>query len=239
MGPVIVPRPPRCAPTSPKPSPWGEGAPVRTLGRMRGRFCTQPFLVEKRGAPAYRPNGSFLLPRWATRSPPHPSPPVTASPKGKPSQVVHPRNKMLSHPTPAPAKCESKSGHVHGFRNSPSTGTLRPTTPKRASGNERAIKMGVQGAKPPALFPPAFSGESRAPARSRAGNHVAGPTLRRSRKDHLPTAARQSRPRLPPNQKGRPQGLPFSPIPCYALVTVFRMPLPAVSLGLVSKPSFS
>ena len=37
---------------SPKPSPWGEGAPVRTLGRMRGRPCTQPFLVEaeKRGS---------------------------------------------------------------------------------------------------------------------------------------------------------------------------------------------
>ena len=30
----------------------GEGAPVRTLGRMRGRSCTQPFLVEKRGLPA-------------------------------------------------------------------------------------------------------------------------------------------------------------------------------------------
>ena len=30
----------------PKPSPWGEGAPVRTLGRMRGRSCTQPFLVD-------------------------------------------------------------------------------------------------------------------------------------------------------------------------------------------------
>ena len=30
----------------PKPSPRGEGAPVRTLGRMRGRLCTQPFLVE-------------------------------------------------------------------------------------------------------------------------------------------------------------------------------------------------
>ena len=47
---------------------------------------------------------------------------------------------------------------------------LRPATPKRASGNERVINPGVQGARPPALFPPAFSGESRAPARSRAGN---------------------------------------------------------------------
>ena len=67
----------------PKPSPWGEGAPVRTLGRMRGRPCTQPFLVEKRRAPACRLNGIFLLLRWATRSPPHQSPPVTASPQGE------------------------------------------------------------------------------------------------------------------------------------------------------------
>ena len=170
----------------------------------------------------------LLLPRWATRSPPHPSPSVTASPQGEASGLCSPTRKK-----------RPKSGHVHGHRNSPSTGTLRPTTPKPASGNERAMKKGVQGATPPALFPPAFSGESRAPARSRAGTHVAGPTLRRSRRHPLPTAARQSRSRLPPNQKGRPQGLPFSPIPCYALVTVFRMPLPAVSLGLVSKPSFS
>ena len=66
----------------PKPSPWGEGAPVRTLGRMRGRPCTQPFLVEiKKRAPACRPNGIFLLLRWASRSPPHQSPSVTASPQ--------------------------------------------------------------------------------------------------------------------------------------------------------------
>ena len=67
----------------PKPSPWGEGAPVRTLGRMRGRFGTQPFLVEKRRAPGCRLNEVVLLPRWATRSPPHPSPSVTASPQGE------------------------------------------------------------------------------------------------------------------------------------------------------------
>ena len=34
----------------PKPSPWGEGGPAKP-GRMRGRSCTQPFLVEKRGLP--------------------------------------------------------------------------------------------------------------------------------------------------------------------------------------------
>ena len=39
----------------------------------------------------------------------------------------------------------SKSGHVHGLRNSPTTAPLRPTTPKRASGNERAINQGGRG----------------------------------------------------------------------------------------------
>ena len=63
----------------PKPSPRGEGGPAKP-GRMRGRSCTQPFLVEKRRSPDCRPNGIFLLLRWASRSPPHPSPSVTASP---------------------------------------------------------------------------------------------------------------------------------------------------------------
>ena len=34
---------------APKPSPWGEGGPAKP-GRMRGRFGTQPFLVEKGGS---------------------------------------------------------------------------------------------------------------------------------------------------------------------------------------------
>ena len=36
---------------------------------MRGRSCTQPFLVE---GGTCRPDAFLLLPRWATRSPPHP-----------------------------------------------------------------------------------------------------------------------------------------------------------------------
>ena len=64
---------------APKPSPWGEGGPAKP-GRMRGRFGTQPFLVEK-GVTDSRPDRLLLLPRWATRSPPHPSPSVTASPQ--------------------------------------------------------------------------------------------------------------------------------------------------------------
>ena len=145
MGPGIVPRPPRCAPTSPKPSPWGEGAPVRTLGRMRGRSCTQPFLVEKRGAPGCRPNGSFLLPRWATRSPPHPSPSVTASPKGKPlgCAALHEKSApnqgtyMGTVPAPLPFRCA-------------------PPRQNEQSGNERALKKGGAGALPRDSLRPGF-----------------------------------------------------------------------------------
>ena len=121
----------------------------------KGRPCTQPFLVEiKKGAPACRPNGIFLLPRWATRSPPHQSPSVTASPQGEASGLCYPTRKK-----------RPKSGYADGHRNSPPTGTLRPTTPKPASGNERAIKKGVQGARPPALFLP-ISREKWGPRRA-------------------------------------------------------------------------
>ena len=48
--------------------------------------------------------------------------------------------------------------------NSPSTGTMCPTAPKRASGNERAIKPGVQGACPRPSFSP-FLGRNGDPRR--------------------------------------------------------------------------
>ena len=62
---------------------------------MRGRFGTQPFLVKKRRSPSCRLNEVFLLPRWATRSPPHPSPSVTASPQGEASGLCSPTRKSV------------------------------------------------------------------------------------------------------------------------------------------------
>ena len=130
--------------------------------------------------------------------------------------MVHPRNEMLSPPNPAPAKCESKSGHVGGLRNRRTIAPLRSTTPKRASGNERAIKGGSRGRSPRPSSSPFLgrNGDPRRaggppgrcaprhrkspdhpqgtqyptapPARDRAGTHVAEPTLRRSQRDHLP-----------------------------------------------------
>ena len=93
------------------------------------------------------------MPRWASRSPPHQSPSVTASPQGEASGLCYPTRKK-----------RSKSGHTDGHRNSPSTGTMRPTTPKRASGNERALKKRGGGGHPPAtLCVRAFSRESLDP----------------------------------------------------------------------------
>ena len=73
---------------------WGEGGPAKP-GRMRGRSCTQPFLVKKGRTTACRPNGIFLLPRWANRSPPHQSPSVTASPQGEASGLCSPTRKSV------------------------------------------------------------------------------------------------------------------------------------------------
>ncbi len=46
------------------------GGSCHRRGRMRGRSCTQPFLVE---GGACRPAAFLLLPRWVSRSPPHPT----------------------------------------------------------------------------------------------------------------------------------------------------------------------
>ena len=129
----------------PKPSPWGEGAPVRTLGRMRGRPCTQPFLVESLRGSRQSPQRNF-----------------SPAPLGKsiaPSSVTFgdsfPPRGSLWVVQPYPKK-RPKSGHVHGRRNSPSTGTMWHPTPKRASANERAIKTGGRGASPRDSLRPGF-----------------------------------------------------------------------------------
>ena len=97
-----------------------------------------------------------------------------------------------------------KSGHVDEPRNSPTTAPLRSTTPKRASGNERAIEWGG-GGPPPRLFASGLSLEKAwIPARDRAGTHVAGSTLRRfpteppidDRGPRPPSGAARRRPHL-------------------------------------------
>ena len=100
----------------------------------------------------------------------------------------------------------------------------RQRSRKRASGSKRAINPGSRGLAPGPLSPhfsgemgtPAgqagppgrcaprvlrssppqgYAGPYHSPARGRAGNHLAGSNLRRSKRDHLPS--RQRRPYLP------------------------------------------
>ncbi len=95
------------------------------------------------------------------------------------NSVCVPANAVLFYMPPnMPPKIflerKPQSGHAPGHRNSPTTGTMRHT-PKPASGNERAIKKGVQGALPPALFLP-ISRENGDPA-GQAGNWALRPEV--------------------------------------------------------------
>ena len=124
----------------PKPSPWGEGAPVRTLGRMRGRFGTQPFLVEKRRSLDCRLNEVFLLPRWASRSPPHQSPSVTASPQGEASGLCSPTRRSVPNQG-------TQMGTEIGARPE-QCGTTAKTSEWQRAGHQK----GGAGGHPPRLF---------------------------------------------------------------------------------------
>ena len=114
----------------PQSLPLGEGGPAKP-GRMRGRSIG-PTGREKEVVEATGP--SFYKERFGTRTPHHPSR-GQLPPMGKPPKVPY-------------TKKRPKSGHVHGHRNSLSTGTMWYPTPKRASGNERALKWGGRGPPP-------------------------------------------------------------------------------------------
>ena len=113
----------------------GEGAPVRTLGWMRGRFGTQPFFVEKRRSIGCRLNEVFLLLRWATRSPPHPSPSVTASPQGEASGLCSPTRKSVPNQgtqmgneiAPPPEQCATTAKTSECQRAAPNPGGRGPS----------------------------------------------------------------------------------------------------------------
>ena len=166
---------------------------------MRGR-STHPTGQEKEGDGATSP--SFYKERLGTESPPHPSPSVTASPQGEASGSCSPTRKK-----------RSKSGYADGHRNSPTIAPLRPTTPKPASGNERAIKLGVQGACPRPSFSP-FLGRNGDPA-GQAGPRGAAPrgTGRVSTTRRVRSTVPHSRPGPggKPRRRAHPAKVPTGP----------------------------
>ena len=64
-------------------------------GSDEGAIWYPTFPCRKGEALVSRPGGIFLLPRWASRSPPHPSPSVTASPQGEASGLCSPTRKSV------------------------------------------------------------------------------------------------------------------------------------------------
>ena len=119
---------------------------------MRGRPCTQPFLVESLSGSRQSPQRNFSpAPLGKSIAPSSVTFGDSFPPRGS-LWVVQPYTKK-----------RPKSGHVHGHRNSPSTGTMWHPTPKRASGNERPLNRGGGGHPPATLCVRAFSRESLDP----------------------------------------------------------------------------
>ena len=155
---------------------------------MRGRPCTQPFLVESLRGSRQSPQRNF-------------SPAPLGNPIA-PSSVTFgdsfpPRGSLwVVRPY---MKKRPKSGHVHGPRNSPTTVPLRPITPKRASGNERAIKKGGPGGKAPGALSSGFLRRKPGSRPESGGNprRRSGPALVQTR-----TTCRQQR------RSARPAGQP-------------------------------
>ena len=78
--------------------------PSAHTGADEGAIWYPTFLCRKEGATSCRLNEVFLLPRWATRSPPHPSPSVTASPQGEAFAGGTPPQQNTFAPTPCSRK---------------------------------------------------------------------------------------------------------------------------------------
>ena len=139
---------------------------------MRGRSCPQPFLVERS---AYRPDAFLLLPRWATRSPPHPPQCAhwgTFPPEGKALGGGGTAGWNLSFTNMLSNIFSLENASQIGLGIPEETAPLsyqRQRSPKRANKSERAMNPGSRGL-PLVFFPPTFFKESRAPPPESAGN---------------------------------------------------------------------
>ena len=144
---------------------------------MRGDRLTQRSGEERRWGD--RP--IFLQRKgWVQNRPPHPSPSVTASPKGKPLGCLY----------PTPHEKRPKSGHVDGVRTAPSTGTMRHNRQ-----NERVPTSGhKEGRATPRFLASGLSLESPgSTAPGPGGETTAGYNLRRSQQDLWDKGERQRR----------------------------------------------
>ena len=110
---------------------------------------------------------------------------------------------MRSPPAPVPAKCESKSGHVGGLRNSPTTVSLRLQHQNERASSERAIKGGGPGGNAPGALSSGFlrrkpgsrpESGGKPPRRSGPAPVQARPPCRPGRPLNSPAIIPESRP---------------------------------------------
>ena len=191
---------------------------------MRERFGTQPFLVEKRRSPDCRLNEVFLLPRWATRSPPHQSPSVTASPQGEAFAGGMPLQQNAFAPNPCSRKMRIQIRVRRWAPKQPLYRNNAPPNPKTSEWERAGHKTGGPGGLPPALFLP-ISREKWGPRRAGGPPGRCAPRHRKSR-DHskgtqYPTApppgtgrepTSQDPPCAGPNQDHLPTAKPPTPV---------------------------
>ena len=167
------------APPRPKAFPLG-GRWAGEAGSDEGATLYPTFPCRSRkGGPECRPNGIFLLLRWATRSPPHQSPPVTASPQGEAFVGGMPLQQNAFAPTPCSRKMRIQIRACRWAPKQPHHRNNAPQPPKPASANERAIKPGVQGACPRPSFSP-FLGRNGDPRRAGGATGRCAPRWLRS-----------------------------------------------------------
>ena len=167
---------------------------------MRGRSCTQPFLVEKS---ACRPDTFLLPPRWVSRSPPHPpqcahwgtyglwwlrldlteQSPGLFDPQGEGFGSEKDPSRLRNPPFPArPAGGRAVTGvgsWAAGQAKKKESPSQSPQPEKVGPGRKNLFLPGVLSSG----FLPKKAGLPRG---RRRGTHVAGSTLQRFQRNRLP-----------------------------------------------------
>ncbi len=170
---------------------------------MRGRFCTQPFLVE---GSDYRPDAVLLPPRWGSRSPPHPPQCAhwgTFPPKGKALGVGIP---PLGYPTPSapptrPAGHASQSSAGRSRRKRITSCFDRLRRPKHTSQPPVCPQGARSGCNPPILGGASHQAGNLTPPYSALPNEAQTPLA----PPKILTVRRSASPPDPPASAAPPQ----------------------------------
>ena len=155
---------------------------MRTLGRMRGRPCTQPFLVEiKKGAAGCRPNGGFSpAPLGKSVAPSSVTFGDSFPPRGSLRRWYTPATKCLLTQTLLPQNANPNQGMYMDIVIAPPPGqcgtTAKTSERQRAGHNPRGA-----GGHPPRLFASGLSPRESLdpPPGTGRETHAAGANLRR------------------------------------------------------------